>query len=232
MPQPFEPPQTQFQSPQPLPGQPSGYGPPHYPGPPGPTSQFQNPYPYSAAPPSRGVPVWVWVALAIAMLGIFGGVVVIGVFVAVRSGTPTASTTAAASEEDPADDTSAPVPTARRTGPKASLPPVQRSVPTHPLSILRGCSTSDLASIERSIDSAIKVGAPAYNAGDFQGCYATYDRTALRLESALSASCTGPTIALQTGRANALERSTPADRAWAMRDAFDGLLDVIDRSAR
>jgi len=112
-------------------------------------------------------------------------------------------------------------------GPK--LPAVKRAVPAHPISLLDGCSKSDLDTVEDRIDSAIHVGAPLYNDGDFAGCYQTYELTAQTIEQNLPKSCKGPTSALKAGRELAAKQKTPAEQAWAMRDTFDGLLDVIDR---
>jgi hypothetical protein len=112
-------------------------------------------------------------------------------------------------------------------GPK--LPAVKRQIPVHPMSVLDGCSKSDLDDVEDRIDGAIHVGAPLYNDGDFGGCYHAYESTAQSIEKTLPKSCKGPAKALEAGRDRASKLSTPAEQAWAMRDAFDGLLDVIDR---
>jgi hypothetical protein len=109
------------------------------------------------------------------------------------------------------------------------LPPVKRDVPVFEGRLLDGCSHADLDAVETGISDAIDVGAPLYNAGDFDGCYRTYESAALTLERKTSAQCKGPAKALRTGRENAAKLSTPAQQAWAMRDAFDGLLDVIGR---
>ena len=82
------------------------------------------------------------------------------------------------------------------------------------------------------IDGAISVGAPLYNSGDFAGCYHLYEGTAADIERKLSSACSGPTRALESGRTRAASLSGPSAQAWAMRDAFDGLLDVIERSGR
>ena len=112
-------------------------------------------------------------------------------------------------------------------GPK--LPAVKRQVPVHPMSLLDGCSKGDLDAVEDRIDGAVHVGAPLYNDGDFEGCYHAYESTAQTIEKNLPKSCKGPATALKAGRDRASKLTTPAEQAWAMRDAFDGLLDVIDR---
>jgi hypothetical protein len=175
-----------------------------------------HPYPTDMRPaPARGVPVIVWVCVAAVVL-IVGLAVSFGIGIAVgaRAGTR------AARGAEPS--------TGSRTGP--ALPAPRRDVPNHDAAVLDGCTTADLDLIETRIDQAIEVGAPTYNAGDFQGCFATYERTAREIESKLPASCKGPTTALANGRAKAATQVRASDKAWAMRDAFDGMLDVIDRA--
>jgi hypothetical protein len=52
--------------------------------------------------------------------------------------------------------------------------------------------------------------------------------TAADLERRLSSACTGPARALATARGYAGSLDDPSRQAWAMRDAFDGLLDVVE----
>lgn len=122
-----------------------------------------------------------------------------------------------------ASSASAPTPTGK-------LPPVERRVPHHALSILEGCSADDVRLLASGIDGAIDVGAPLYNAGNFAGCYHMYEGTAADLERKLGGTCTGPQRALEAGRVRAASLATPSAQAWAMRDTFDGLVDVIARS--
>ncbi len=110
-----------------------------------------------------------------------------------------------------------------------ALPPVTRRVPKHGLSILDGCGEDDLRALVQGIDGAISVGAPLYNSGNFAGCYHLYEGTAADLERRLPARCAGPVRALDAGRARAASLDDPSGQAWAMRDAFDGLLDVVER---
>jgi hypothetical protein len=116
--------------------------------------------------------------------------------------------------------------------PQAKLPPVERHVPHHALSILEGCSSDDVRTLAAGIDGAIDVGAPLYNAGNFAGCYHMYEGTASDLERKLGETCVGPIQALEVGRARAASLSTPSAQAWAMRDTFDGLIDVVVRSEK
>ncbi|XXY46950.1 trypsin-like peptidase domain-containing protein [Sorangium sp. So ce269] len=110
-----------------------------------------------------------------------------------------------------------------------ALPAVKRSVPHHALSLLRGCTEGDLLVLARTMDGAIQVGSPLYNEGDFASCYHIYEGAALDMERRLGAACRGPKQALAEGRRKASRLDDNAAQAWAMRDAFDGLLDVILR---
>jgi hypothetical protein len=116
--------------------------------------------------------------------------------------------------------------------PTAKLPPVERRVPHHALSILDGCSSDDVRALASGIDGAIDVGAPLYNAGNFAGCYHMYEGTASDLERKLGETCVGPIQALEAGRTRAATLTTSSAQAWAMRDAFDGLIDVVVRSQK
>jgi serine protease Do len=106
---------------------------------------------------------------------------------------------------------------------------VKRNVPTLPVKILDGCSTGSIALILKSIGDAIDIGAPLYNEGNFEGCYHVYEGAASDLERKLHTSCGKPAHAVAEGRKKAARLSNPSDQAWALRDTFDGLLDVIKR---
>jgi hypothetical protein len=106
---------------------------------------------------------------------------------------------------------------------------VKRAVPEHPLGILDGCSDADLKLIARSLGDAIEVGAPLYNEGNFAACYHIYAGAAADLERKLPRSCQKPAKALAAGAKKAEHLGNASDQAWAMRDAFDGLLHVIVR---
>ncbi|XXX79632.1 trypsin-like peptidase domain-containing protein [Sorangium sp. So ce134] len=110
-----------------------------------------------------------------------------------------------------------------------ALPAVKRSVPHHALTILRGCTEGDLLVLARTMDGAIQVGSPLYNQGDFASCYHIYEGASLDMERRLGPACRGPRQALAEGRRKAAGLDDNAAQAWAMRDAFDGLLDVILR---
>ncbi|MCP3060474.1 serine protease [Myxococcus sp. K38C18041901] len=103
-----------------------------------------------------------------------------------------------------------------------------RHVPRHPMSLLDGASADALESIATTLGHAINAGAPAYNRGDVDGCYRLYARTAERLIATCEA-FPGAQRALRDGLSRCAGLQDSDDRAWALRDAFDGLLDVIGR---
>ncbi len=109
------------------------------------------------------------------------------------------------------------------------LPDVKRNVPHHELSVLNGCSGADIDSLGNSMQQAIQVGAPLYNRGDFAACFRVYAGASLDVEHKLRPVCAGPRRALADGRKKAASQKDPASQAWAMRDAFDGLFDVMLR---
>jgi hypothetical protein len=109
------------------------------------------------------------------------------------------------------------------------LPSVHREIPHHDLKLLAGCTDGDLQRAGKIIGEAIEVGAPVYNEQHFAACYHVYEGAALDLEKRLPAACKGPKKAMHDGRARAGKLDDPSAQAWAMRDAFDGLVDVIER---
>jgi hypothetical protein len=81
----------------------------------------------------------------------------------------------------------------------------------------------DLAATKHFIESAISIGAPAYNLGDRQGCFDVYACTARMILATL----TGPEAARTRLRAALDECATlddPDQQAWAMRHGFDAVL--------
>lgn len=105
----------------------------------------------------------------------------------------------------------------------------ERHVPHHPLALLQGCSLPAKMLIAKTLSEAIELGAPLYNDGKIAACYHIYDGAAADLGRRLPAACQGPKRALAEGQQRAAKMSDPNSQAWAMRDAFDGLLELLDR---
>jgi hypothetical protein len=111
----------------------------------------------------------------------------------------------------------------------AKPPPLRKSVPHFPTSFLAGCGVDAQKLLVKMIGDAIEAGAPLYNAGKPGACYHVYEFAASDLGHTLPASCQGPIKALADAQKHAASMSSPVPQAWALRDVFDGLLDVIVR---
>lgn len=110
--------------------------------------------------------------------------------------------------------------------------PPERKIPHHPPTVFAGCDDRSIALVAHGISDAIAVGAPLYNQGNHRACFQIYQGAASDIENRLPKSCQGPKRALAQGRSRAAELEDPAAQAWAMRDAFDGLVEAITRRAR
>jgi hypothetical protein len=112
---------------------------------------------------------------------------------------------------------------------RESLRPPERKLAVLPLSVFAGCSNEALQIVGHGFGEAIAVGAPLYNQGRHRACYQIYEGAASDIENRLPKSCAGPKKRLAQGRAQAAKLSEPSDQAWAMRDAFDSLVDALRR---
>jgi hypothetical protein len=111
----------------------------------------------------------------------------------------------------------------------AQAPRPRRSVPHFALALLEGCTQDAQKLAVKMIGDAIEAGAPLYNARKPDACYHVYDAMASDLARKLPATCKGPTKALGDAQKHAASMQDPVAQAWAMRDVFDGLLDLIVR---
>jgi serine protease Do len=111
----------------------------------------------------------------------------------------------------------------------AAAAKARRKHVTYPLATLDGCGLEAQKLIFRKLGQAIETGAPLYNAGNPDGCYHVYDGTASDVVRKLPPSCGGPARALTEAQKRAAALSDSTSQAWAMRDAFDALLEVIAR---
>lgn len=111
-----------------------------------------------------------------------------------------------------------------------SVPP--RNVPQHSAALLEGCSNDQIKYVANAIAGAINVGAPLYNKGNIEACYRVYEGAVYDISRNAAASCNGPNKALNAGLKEAANRSSYTDKAWAIRDAFDGVLELLSRGKK
>lgn len=106
---------------------------------------------------------------------------------------------------------------------------IVRKVPVHELTVFDGCKLDDIEELVRQIGEAIENGAPLYNEGKHEACFRIYEGTAVKYEH--DAACKGVRGAFGDGLLRANGLVTYKEKAWAMRDTFDGLLEAAQRWA-
>jgi len=104
---------------------------------------------------------------------------------------------------------------------------IVRKVPEHSVKVLDGCSDEQISEVVDAIASAIDVGAPLYNRGDIEACFRIYEGTSTKLER--DPPCPGIGKAFGDGLLRASTLATYKEKAWALRDTFDGLIEVALR---
>jgi hypothetical protein len=109
-------------------------------------------------------------------------------------------------------------------------PKIQRRVPDHQLAIFSGCKPEQIAGTVLAIEEAIEVGAPLYNKGEIEACFRIYEGTAVKFER--DSKCQGISSAFGDGLTRAKTLDTYKEKAWAMRDTFDGLLKAAEKWVR
>lgn len=107
---------------------------------------------------------------------------------------------------------------------------IVRQIPDHPLSVFDGCADADIATAIEAISEAIELGAPLYNQGNHEACFRIYEGTSTKLER--DSSCKGIRDAFGAGLLRVSTLGSFTEKAWALRDTFDGVLDVARRYAR
>lgn len=112
--------------------------------------------------------------------------------------------------------------------PDGSQIPIQRKVPEHELSVLEDCSRDQLTAVAQAILGAIEKGAPIYNAKEHEACFVIYRKVSAAIESDTDM-CKGVRAAFGDGLLRASSLDSFTEKAWALRDTFDGMLDVIGR---
>jgi serine protease Do len=93
--------------------------------------------------------------------------------------------------------------------------------------LLEGCTGDEVRLVVKDIADALSVGVPLYNKGDHQGCFDTYQAAALKMVGQLKG-CPRVRETLLAGVASANRKETPSEKAWAMRHAFDRVLNAFD----
>jgi S1-C subfamily serine protease len=106
---------------------------------------------------------------------------------------------------------------------------IVRKVPLLEVAVYDGCNLDEIGDIVRQISEAIENGAPLYNEGKHEACYRIYEGTAVKYEH--DAVCAGVRTAFGDGLLRAGGMKTYKEKAWAMRDTFDGLIDAARRWA-
>lgn len=107
---------------------------------------------------------------------------------------------------------------------------IDRKIPDHPVTIWAGCNEQQMEDVLRSISNAIAIGAPLYNKRTpegYEACYRVYEGTAMKFEK--DAPCKGVREAFGEGLERAKPMQSYKEKAWAMRDTFDGLIHVFGR---
>lgn len=107
---------------------------------------------------------------------------------------------------------------------------IVRQVPEHQVSLFKGCADADIAGAVEAIGQAIELGAPLYNQGNHEACFRIYEGTSSKLER--DSSCPGIRDAFGAGLLRVATVPSWTEKAWVLRDTFDGLLDVATRYAR
>lgn len=106
---------------------------------------------------------------------------------------------------------------------------VSRDVKCHDPEQFASCSRDQKMLVRKAISNAISKGAEIYNAGEHEACYVIYRKVAADLERDASM-CKGVRDAFGQGLLRADTVETFTEKAWVMRDTFDGLTDVLTRS--
>lgn len=108
--------------------------------------------------------------------------------------------------------------------------PIVRQIPEHQITIWKGCNEKDMEEVLRSIGDAISIGAPLYNRATpegYEACFRVYEGTSLKYQK--DAACDGVRKAFDEGLSRAKGMTSYKQKAWALRDTFDGLINAFGR---
>jgi serine protease Do len=104
---------------------------------------------------------------------------------------------------------------------------IKRDIPDLQVTVFDKCSAQQVADMVRDIWDTIGNGAPLYNAGNHEACFRIYEGTSTKFER--DATCKGVQKAFGDGLLKATSKKTWKEKAWALRDTFDGLLDAAKK---
>lgn len=99
---------------------------------------------------------------------------------------------------------------------------VVRRVPDLDRKAFDGCSAAQVVEIVKAIQDAISSGAPVYNQGNHEACFRIYEGTSIKFER--EAACPAIRAVFGDGLLRASSLDSFTEKAWAMRDTFDGIL--------
>jgi hypothetical protein len=108
--------------------------------------------------------------------------------------------------------------------------PIVRQIPEHAVTIWKGCGEKDMEDVLRSIGDAIAIGAPLYNRNTpegYEACFRVYEGTSLKFQK--EGACDGVRKAFDAGILRAKSLTSYKQKAWALRDTFDGLINAFGR---
>jgi hypothetical protein len=117
---------------------------------------------------------------------------------------------------------------AERERESSSKPRITRNVPQHPDSLLEDCGKDDIENVAVTIVDAIESGAPLYNSGNTEACYRIYAGAVNDIDRRVN-QCQRVKKALREGLTNSGKSTDWVVKSWAVRDSFDGVLQVIRR---
>ena len=108
---------------------------------------------------------------------------------------------------------------------------IDRKIPDHAITVWQGCNEQEMEVVLRSISDAIAIGAPLYNQSQqpegYEACFRVYEGTGLKYEK--DAACKGVREAFTSGMSRAKSMKSYKEKAWAMRDTFDGLINAFGK---
>jgi len=104
-----------------------------------------------------------------------------------------------------------------------------RSMPHFEVSMLAGCRDDDLRLVRAALEVSLAASNGSFSRGEYVLTYHLVEAASIDVERSLAPACAGPKHALADARQGAERLSDAKAQAWAVHDAFIGVLDVIER---